>query len=292
MRCQFIEAEKANHKINTLCRVMRVPRSTFYAWRKQTPSKRQVEDAKLKPLIREIHLESRESYGAPRVHRKLRHAGISIGRHRVARLMREERLQAKQRRKFKATTDSNHGHATAPNLLAREFRPLAVDTVWVGDITYIWTREGWLYLAVLLDLYSRRVVGWAMGPLITKQLALDALRMAVSLRHPPVGLIHHTDRGSQYASKAYQDALKAIGASCSMSRKGNCWDNAPSESFFATLKKDAVHGVTFATRDEARREIVSYLCWYNAHRLHSTIGYLAPKTYEELAAQEQSAEAA
>ena len=292
MRCRFIEVEKANHTITSLCRVMQVPRSTYYAWCGHEPSTRAQEDARLKPLIRSIHLQSRGTYGAFRVHRALRETGASVGRHRVARLMREEGLRARQRRKFKATTDSAHNHPIADNLLARDFTAANANTVWVGDITYVWTREGWLYLAVLVDLYSRRVVGWSLGSRMTQDLALNALAMACAMRRPPKGLLHHTDRGSQYASKAYQAELRKIGARSSMSRKGNCWDNAAAESFFATLKKEAVHGEDFATRDDARLAVLSYITWYNAHRMHSSIGFVAPKTYEALAAHANSAEAA
>ena len=206
--------------------------------------------------------------------------------------MRENGLRARRRRAYRATTDSRHDHPVAENVLGRNFTAENPDQAWVGDITYIPTAQGWLYLSVLIDLYSRRVVGWAMSGRIDQNLTLTALRMALSQRQPQPGFVHHTDRGSQYAAGAYQAELKKAGAVVSMSRKGNCWDNAPSESFFSTLKTELIHEERFATRDEAMRAILRYLLWYNANRLHSSTGYLSPKDYEELERLQLTAEQA
>jgi len=283
VRCRFIQAEKANHSIMRLCGVMAVARATFYGWRNGVVGKRKAEDADIKPRIRQIFLKSKKTYGTRRIVRELRKENIRLGRRRVARLMRELGLRPKQARKFKATTDSAHRYPVAPNLLERDFAPDAPDRVWCGDITYVWTREGWLYLAVLIDLYSRRVVGWAMSSRITKELTLCALKMAVWQRRPAPGWIQHTDRGSQYAAHAYRDALIEAGARCSMSRKGDCWDNAPSESFFASLKKEALFEESFATREQAHAAIIEYVRWYNAERLHSSLGYETPNSFENRA---------
>ena len=225
--------------------------------------------------------ESGKAYGSPRVHRVLRRQGTRCGRKRVARVMRKEKLQARSRRKFKATTDSDHGHPVAPNLLKQSFEVSRPDTVWLGDITYIPTDEGWLYLAVLMDLASRRVVGWSMSESITGELTLAALDMALDRRRPGGGLVHHSDRGSQYACEDYRNALEARGIKRSMSRRGNCYDNAPMESFFSSLKVELTHGRRFATRGEAQAAIFRYIeVFYNRQRLHSSLGYRSPAEYE------------
>src|SRR3972149_495954 len=224
--------------------------------------------------------ERRQRYGGPRVHAELRDRGQRVGSKRVARLMRQHGLCARRRRRFRLTTDSNHPLAVAPNVLARHFTVPAPDTAWVTDITYLWTQEGWLYLAVILDLLSRFVVGWAMSARITRHLTLEALTMALSRRRPPQGVLHHSDRGSQYASDDYQDLLAAHGIVGSMSRRGNCWDNAVAESFFATLKVELVHDVTWATRAVATDEIFEYMeKFYNGWRRHSSLGYLSPLAF-------------
>jgi transposase InsO family protein len=215
------------------------------------------------------------------VHAELVARGETIGENRVARLMRNQGISAVPRRRFKRTTDSEHKHPVAPNLLERNFTADARDKVWAGDITYVWTTEGWAYLAVLIDLYSRKVVGWALGKTLSRDLAIRALRMALITRRPPPGLIHHTDRGSQYASREYRHILATNGVRQSMSRAGNCWDNAVSESFFATLKKELVHGELYATRTEAYDSVAEYIDnYYNARRRHSAIDYQIPNVLE------------
>jgi transposase InsO family protein len=215
------------------------------------------------------------------VHEELRGQGVRVGRKRVARLMREQDLKARRKRRFRVTTDSQHDLPVAPNVVARKFEVPAPNTTWVTDITYVWTREGWLYLAAILDLFSRRVVGWSMSEEITRQLALDALKTALLRRQPPRGLIHHSDRGSQYASSDYRRLLKANGIVCSMSRRGNCWDNAVAESFFSTLKLELVYEHDWATRAEARAAIFEYVeIFYNGKRRHSSLGYLSPVDFE------------
>lgn len=267
-----------------LCRLLRVSRSGFYAWFSRPESSRSVENRKLLEAIREIHEDVDESYGAPRMHRELLEAGHVCGRHRVARIMRKAGLRARRKpRRRPRTTDSKHALPVAPNVLAQDFSIELRDRVWAGDITYIPTHEGWLYLAVLLDLCSRRVVGWAMDRRIDRSLTLRALAMACSNRRPKPGLVHHTDRGSQYAATDYQIELERGSFLCSMSRKGNCYDNAVAESFFATLKKELVQHHDWATRAEAMTAIFQYIeVFYNRRRKHSTLGYRSPVDYERL----------
>ena len=241
MRFAFIVAEKARFPVRVLCRVLDVSRAGFYAWQARAPSGHAQADARLGVEIAAIYAESRQRYGSPRVHAELRDRGHRTSRKRVARLMRHHQLTSRRRRRFRATTDSRHPFPVAPNVLDRQFRQGAPDRAWVADITYVPTGEGWLYLAVILDLYSRVVVGWAMGEHMTSELAVDALEMAMVQRRPGHGLLPHSDRGSQYASGDYQQALAAEGIACSMSRRGDCWDNAVAESFFATVKKELVH---------------------------------------------------
>ena len=227
------------------------------------------------------HKASDRTYGSPRVHEDLQEQGIRCGRKRVARLMRENGIRAKQARRFKATTDSDHNDPVAPNLLDREFHVDVPDRVWVADLTYIWTREGWLYLAVILDLFSRRVVGWSMSKRITSQLTLEALSVALWIRKPSPGLLHHSDRGSQYTCGDYRDVLDEHGVLCSMSRKGDCWDNAVAESFFKTLKVERVNDRDYWTREEAQTDIIDYIeRFYNRKRRHSYLGYVSPVKYE------------
>jgi putative transposase len=281
VKFEFIEAEKARWSIAFMCDRLGVSKSGFYAWRGRPPSSRSIEDERLLAQIRAVHAESRGRYGSPRVHRELAARGIHVNKHRVARLMRENGLRGRRRRRFRHTTDSNHAMPLAPNTLARAFTAEAPNRVWVTDITYVPTREGWLYLAAILDLYSRRVVGWSMSDRITRQLTLDALSMGLQARTPPMGLLHHSDRGSQYASADYRAALASAGIECSMSRKGDCWDNAVAESFFGTLKTELVHEADWATRAEARSAIFEYLeVFYNRRRIHSSIGYVSPEEFE------------
>jgi putative transposase len=284
VRFAFIEAKKAKYPVSALCRVLQVERSGFYAWRLREESDHAIEDRRLAVEVRAAFDESKGRYGSPRVFRVLRHRGVKAGRHRVARLMREQQLRARRRRKFVATTDSKHTMRTPPNLVKRQFEVKKPDRVWAGDVTYLPTGEGWLYLAVLLDLYSRRVVGWAMSEHNDEALTLSALQMALDQRRPATGLVHHSDRGTTYASGEYQDVLARNGAVCSMSRKGDCWDNAVVESFFSTLDIECARERPFSTRSSARREVADYiLSFYNPTRLHSTLGYRSPMEFERAA---------
>jgi transposase InsO family protein len=277
----FILAEKAWAPVAVLCTVLGVSRSGFYAWAERDPSAHSVDDDKLTVQITAIHKASGGTYGSPRVHAELRAQGFAVSRKRVARLMATLGLECPRKRRFKATTDSKHTMPVAPNALDRKFEVDAPDVAWVTDITYVWTDEGWLYLAAILDLFSRRVVGFAMSERIDRALVLQALRTAVGRRVPGAGLMHHSDRGSQYASAIYQQVLGAMNAVCSMSRKGNCWDNAVAESFFATLKVELVYRRRFATRAAAREAIFDFIeTFYNPHRRHSTLGYVSPMEFE------------
>ena len=254
----------------------------FYAWEVRGPSARKAEDEKLAVQIAAIHKASGDTYGSPRIHNELEADGVTVSRKRVARLMAELGLASCRKRRFKATTDSKHKLPVAENVLDRNFEVDAPDVAWVTDITYVWTDEGWLYLAAILDLFSRRVVGLAMSERIDRALVLEALRNAVGRRVPSAGLLHHSDRGSQYASGDYQKALVDLGVVCSMSRKGNCWDNAVAESFFATLKTELVYTRRFATRTEAREAIFDFIeIFYNRRRRHSTLGYVSPVDFEK-----------
>lgn len=264
-----------------MCRVLKLSPSGFYAWLERRPSEREIDDARLIDKIRTIWDASRGSYGVRRIHRQLLNDGESCSRNRVARLMRKCGLKSKRRRKYRVTTDSNHSFAVAENLLEREFFSAGPNQVWASDITYIWTMEGWLYLAAIIDLHSRMVVGWSMSERLERSLVIDALNMAVGRRNPSPGLIHHSDRGSQYASNDYRVALAEHKMLCSMSRKGDCWDNAVAESFFSTLKTELVYNSLFRTRYQARRDIFEYIeVFYNRIRLHSTLGYLSPAQFE------------
>jgi putative transposase len=260
----FIEHHQATFTVTRMCDMMEVSCSAFYDWLKRPESARSLEDRRLSEKVKKSHEKSRETYGARRIVKDLVEDDELISRTRVGRLMKQQDLKSKSKRKFKATTNSKHNHPVAPNLLDRKFQVERPDTVYAGDITYISTDEGWLYLAVLIDLYSRAVVGWAMSDRITAELANDALVMAVWKRKPNKGLMVHSDRGSQYASGLYQKTIKKHGFICSMSRKGNCWDNAPSESFFHTLKVEMIHHRRYRTRQEAKQDIFEYIeVFYN-----------------------------
>jgi transposase InsO family protein len=284
MKYTCIARHRGEFAVRLMCRVLEVSPSGFYASVDRPPSARSQRDRQLTVHIRVAHERSGETYGAPRVLEELKADGELVGQKRVARLMREDGLVARPTRRFVVTTDSNHAHPIAPNLLARRFDVNgvhAVNRVWIGDITYLPTREGFLYLAVLLDLASRRVVGWSMQDTLEAELTLAALRMAVERRRPAPGLLPHSDRGSQYACGDYRDVLTAHGMVASMSRRGDCWDNAVAESFFSTLEFELIAKSDWATRDEARRAVFRYLeTWYNRERRHSTLGYRSPLTYE------------
>ena len=267
-----------------MCRVLEVSTQGYYAWAKREPSNRAKENLSLAADIKAIHAGSRRTYGAPRVRAELVARGQQVGKNRVARLMRQEGVQARRKRKFRCTTDSKHNLPVAPNVLQRDFDADAPNQAWVTDITYVWTLEGWLYLAAILDLFSRRVVGWSMSTSLERGLALEALQMALQGRQPPAGLVHHSDRGCQYASRDYRAVLDAHGIVCSMSRKGDCWDNAVAESFFGSLKAEVLNDREFATRAEARLAIFDYIeVFYNRRRRHSYLGFLSPADYERLA---------
>jgi putative transposase len=278
---ELVDSEKAAFPVTVLCEVVGVSRSAYYAWRRSAPSAREQANERVLAEIRAIHVENEARYGSPRMLDELRGRGHEVGKHRVARLMRENGLWARIRRRFRHTTDSRHKLPIAPNLLGQRFTATAPNQAWVGDITYIWTAEGWAYLAVLLDLYSRRVVGWALRKSLNRELALAALQHALTCRRPPPGLTHHTDRGSQYASHEYRGMLDEHRLRCSMSAAGNCYDNAVAESFFATLKKELVHGCAFETRTEAYDAISDYIeNYYNAKRRHSAAGNQSPINFE------------
>ena len=278
---RFIQAEQATSPIAVLCRALRVARSAYYAWARRGVSARATADAALTQQIAAIHARSRRTYGAPRVHAELRAAEVRCARKRVARLMRAAGLVGCHRRRRSRTTVADPAHTPAPNLVARDFTAAGPDRLWIGDITYVPTREGWLYLAVLLDAHSRRVVGWAMADHLRTELALDALHMALRARRPPPGLVHHTDRGCQYTATAYRQALVACDVVASMSRSGDCYDNAMAESFFATLKAELVDTRTWPTRAAARTAIFEWMeVWYNRQRRHSALAYRAPVAHE------------
>ena len=260
-----------------MCRVLQVTPSGFRNWRRRPSSTRKNHDERLKLLIENIYDQHKGRYGAPRIQIELAEQGHHHSVRQIARLMRELGLYGKTRRKFVKTTDSKHALPVAPNLLDRNFTPETPNTVWASDITYIPTKEGWRYLAVTMDLFARTIVGWSMDHTMTAELPLGALNMAVSRRNPPAGLIHHSDRGSQYASHLFQTALKDNEMLCSMSRKGDCWDNAVVESFFETLKRELVDGCVYRSHEEARKAIFEYVeVYYNRKRRHSSLGYLTP----------------
>jgi putative transposase len=283
MRYRFIREHKGMYPLGLMCRVLGMARSAYYVWLKEAQRRRAQEDGWLLVDIRAAHQASRQTYGSPRIHAELKARGIACGRKRVARLMRLEGLKARQKRRFKATTYSDHGLPVAANLLDRDFHPQAPNHAWAADISYIPTAEGWLYLAVVMDLYSRLVVGWAMSGRATRKLALDALGMALGRRRPAPGLLHHSDRGTQYASAEYQALLRGNGITCSMSRKGEVYDNAPMESFFHTLKIELVHQRCYQNREQARADIFEYIeVFYNRQRRHSSLGYHSPAAFEDM----------
>lgn len=270
--------------LDEMCRVLDVSESGYRSWRQGgKPYRKRLTDAQMLTLIRAIHAEVKGSYGSPRMVRELRARGYPAGKDRVERLMAENGIRAKHKRRYKVTTDSKHNLPIAPNLLERDFSPQAPNQVWTTDITYLWTDEGWLYLAIVLDLFNREVVGWSLKPQMTSEIVTDALTMAWFRRRPAAGLICHSDRGSQYASAAFQEKLTKYGMRCSMSRKGDCWDNAPTESWFGGFKNERVHGERFETRDDMKAVAFEYIeCFYNRKRQHSTLNHLSPVKFLEL----------
>ncbi len=281
MRFCFIDAEKANYPINLMCRCLSVSQSGYYAWCRRAPSARSQEDERLKVKIAASHSASHRTYGSPRVLRDLREDGDFVSRKRVARLMCELEIEGRRKRRYRATTDSRHPFPIAPNLLMRDFEVDSPNTAWVTDITYIATLDGWLYLAAILDLYSRRVVGYAMSERIDRHLVLEALDEALRCRPGAIDVVHHSDRGSQYASHDYRDALAEAGITCSMSRRGNCWDNAVAESFFGTLKMELLYELPLQTRSVTRVAVAEYIdSFYNVRRRHSSLDYMSPLEFE------------
>jgi putative transposase len=284
MRFALIDAAKEDFPVQRLCQVLGVSQSGYFAWRSRPASCHQREDLVLLAHIRSAFARSHGTYGSPRMTRELQDDGLNVGRRRTARLMRENGLKARQTRRFKRTTDSHHAFPVAPNLLEQNFSAERPNQKWAADISYVWTCEGWLYLAVILDLFARRVVGWAVSDRLHRELALEALHKAVAVRRPSVGLIHHTDRGSQYCSLAYQAELRRHNIRISMSGKGNCFDNAVVESFFKTLKSELVWRTVFQTRAEAKDAIGRYIDgFYNPVRRHSTLDFVSPVQFERLA---------
>jgi len=281
MKYATIRQHEACHTVTLMCRVLTVSRSGYYAWRNRPPTDRAQANAQLAVDLHRIFDEHKGRAGAPRITKQLRAEGQRVGKNRVAGVMQSEQLRAKAAHKYKAATNSNHKLPVAPNLLAQDFTASAPNQKWVSDITYIATDEGWLYLAVVLDLYSRLVVGWSMAERMTTELVSDALTMALWRRKMPKGVIVHSDRGSQYCSAAYQRLLRNNRLVCSMSKKGDCYDNAAMESWNHSLKVEAIHGERFATREMAKAQVFEYIeVYYNRKRLHSTIGYLSPEAFE------------
>ena len=285
MRFALVDAAKKEFPVHRLCRVLGVSQSGYSAWKGRPACRRQREDMVLLAHVRSAFALSNGTYGSPRMARELRDSGLSVGRRRTARLMRENGLKARQKRRFRRTTDSRHAGPVAPNLLDQDFTAAGPDEKWGADISYIWTREGWLYLAVVIDLFARRVVGWSTGDRLHRDLALAALRKALALRRPGAGLIHHSDRGSQYCSTDYQAELRKHGILISMSGRGNCFDNSMVETFFKTLKCELVWRTVFETRQEAERALGRYIDgFYNPVRRHSALDFTSPNRFERLAA--------
>jgi transposase InsO family protein len=283
MRFQFIDDHRGEFPVSCMCKVLDVSRSGYYAWRGRPPSEREMANQELYKKMEAVYHESHGTYGSPRIYQELKRQGVTCSENRVARLMRLRGLRARQTKTYKTTTKRNKADPAAPNVLQRDFVARRPNEKWVTDITYIPTSEGWLYLATVLDLYSRRVVGWAMSDRMTSDLTKDALQMALQRRDIDAGLIHHSDQGSQYTDGDYQQMLQDWGIEASMNGVGTWYDNAPMESFFGTLKSEWVHHCTYHTRDEARADIFYYIeVFYNRRRLHSALGYLSPEAYELL----------
>jgi putative transposase len=287
MRYQFIDDHRQEFKVRLMCRVLAVSTSGYYAWRKRPTSQREMANQKLLAAIRKAHKASNETYGSPRLYAEIK-GDIPCSLNRVARLMKKHNIAARQKKRYKRTTKANAAHPVAPNRLGGDFTAIAPNQKWTTDITYVPTGEGWLYLAVVLDLFSRRIVGWAMSARMTSDLVKDALRMAIQQRQPAPGLLHHSDRGSQYTGQPYQQLLKDHYFIVSMSDTGNCYDNAPTESFFGSLKTEHVHHILYETRAQARTDIFFYIeAFYNRQRRHSTLGYVSPAAHEAAYYQRQ-----
>jgi putative transposase len=285
MRFRLVDAAKKDFPAQRLCKVLGVSTSGYFAWKGRPACRRQREDMVLLAHIRSAFAASNETYGSPRMVHELRDDGLAVGRRRVARLMRENGMRARQKRRFRRTTDSFHSFPVTPNILGQDFAATGPNQKWGADISYVWTKEGWLYLAVVIDLFARRVVGWATSDRLHKELALSALRRAITTRIPPKGLIHHADRGSQYCAIAYQAELRCHGIRISMSGRGNCFDNAMVETFFKTLKVELVWRTVFQNRDEATAAIARYIDgFYNPVRRHSALDFKSPLQFEKLAA--------
>ncbi len=285
MRFRLIDAKKAELPIDRMCDLLEVSASGYYAWKHRGPSRRQLDDMVLLAHIRAHFETSHSTYGSPRMHAELREENLTVGRHRIARLMRDNGLKANQKRRFKKTTDSHHGGPIAPNLLDQDFACDGPDQKWGVDISYIWTGEGWLYLAIVLDFYSRRIVGWATSSRLKRDLALSELQRAITMRGPPPGFIHHSDRGSQYCSDDYRRLVKRAGMISSMSGKGNCYDNAAVETFFKTLKTELIWRSSWQTRRKVEMALFEYINGFdNPRRRHSTLGGKSPLAFERLAA--------
>ena len=282
MKYAFIKKHHHLFPVTVMCKALKISRSGYYDWRDRSDSLRSRQDRLLIRHIRRVHTQSRQRYGIVKCWKQLNAEGITCGRDRIARLRRAHHIYSKRRHRFVVTTRSKHRHWIAPNRLERDFTASFPNRIWVGDVTFIATRMGWLYLSVLLDLFSRKVVGWSMSHSNNGQLVKDALDMALQHRQPDKGLIHHTDRGATYAMQSYRDALAKHGVISSMSRKGDCWDNAVAESFFANLKNELIYWVNFKTRDEARTAIFEYIeVFYNRQRLHQTLNYQTPEQFEK-----------
>ena len=283
MKYGFIRDQAGDYPVNMLCHLLGVPRSAYYDWRDRPGKVVPPEELALRRRMKALFVASRDSLGSRMMMKNLRAEGFIIGRERVRQLMQVLNLRVKTKRRYKVTTDSKHRLPVADNVLNRQFSPPGPNQAWGTDITYLWTQQGWVYLAVVIDLYSRRVVGWSMDRRMTAPLVIRALMMAINLRQPPPGLIHHSDRGSQYASHAYQLLLKQHGIVASMSRKGNCWDNAPVERFFGSLKREWIGDQLYRTRQAVIADVREYVAvYYNAKRLHSTLGYKTPMDYEKV----------
>jgi putative transposase len=280
VRCAFVSAQRAMYPTGELCRGVGIARSTYHAWRHRPPSRRSMEDAVIVKEIERIYQETGGAYGSPRMHEDLIELGYAIGKKRVERLMRTHRIRARRFRKRRAS-GTRKASVLAPNLLRRQFTIDRLNAVWISDITQVWTKEGWLYVAAVMDLCSRRIVGWSMSARPKSDLVVDSIRMALSERLPSEGLMHHSDQGSQYGSIAFQRILKRNGLRCSMSFRGTCADNAVAESFFSSLKRERTDGVNYETRDEARKDVFDYIeGFYNRRRRHSTLGMVSPAEFE------------
>jgi len=283
MRFQFIQTHQKTYPISLMCRVLQVSRSGYYAWCQRKPSQREMANKQVLADIEEVHRQSRGTYGPWRVYKALCRLGRQYNHKRITRLMRQHGIRAKRKKSYKRTTQSNHSYPVAPNKLNRQFQVSEPNQVWVSDITYVATAEGWLYLAVILDLYARRIVGWSMQTTLKRSLVLEALEMAIKQRRPQPGLLHHSDRGSQYASHDYQAVLADNKMDVSMSRRGNCYDNAVVESFFGSLKTECIQDTVYPSRRQAKLALFDYMeVFYNRQRLHSTLDFIPPVEFERM----------